>query len=68
MGETWRVPSKDSGGLCVNLWSCGYMPTLDHVSLLNELIVGWELGSTHIVNRMLKLMKNKCRMLSAQSC
>jgi hypothetical protein len=34
--------------------------------LFNELILGWELGSTHIVNRLLKLMNPKCRMLSAQ--
>jgi hypothetical protein len=36
--------------------------------LFNELILGWELGSTHIANRLLKLMSTKCRMLSAQPC
>jgi hypothetical protein len=37
-------------------------------SFFNKLILGWELGSTHIVNRLLKLMNTKCRMLSAQPC
>jgi hypothetical protein len=66
MGKTWRAPSKVSRWLCVSLWSCGCVPTLHRVSLFNELILGWELGSTHIVNRMLKLINSKCRMLSAQ--
>jgi hypothetical protein len=35
-------------------------------SVFNELIFRWKLGSTHIVNRLLKLMNTKCRMPYAQ--
>jgi hypothetical protein len=38
---------------CVNLWSCGLVLALDLVSPFNELILGWQLGSTHMVNRLL---------------
>jgi hypothetical protein len=51
---------------CVNLWSCGLVLALDLVSPFNELILGWQLGSTHMVNRLLKLMNTKCRMLSTK--
>jgi hypothetical protein len=34
VGETCRVSSKVSGRLCVNLWSCGCVSTLDHLSPL----------------------------------
>jgi hypothetical protein len=34
----------------------------------SEVILGWELGSTHIVNRLLKLMNTKFRMFSAKPC
>jgi hypothetical protein len=51
---------------CVNLWSCGFVLALDLVSPFNELILGWQLGSTHMVNRLLKLMNTKCRMLSTK--
>jgi hypothetical protein len=43
VSETWRVLSKASGRLCVNLWSCGCVPTLDRMSPFNELISGWEI-------------------------
>jgi hypothetical protein len=70
IGETWHVSSKVFGGLCQprlcgNLWSCGCVPTLERVSLFNELILGWQLGSTHIVNRTLMLMNPKYMMLCA---
>jgi hypothetical protein len=32
--ETWRVPSMVSRRLRVNLWSCGCVPTLNHMSPL----------------------------------
>jgi hypothetical protein len=54
--------------LCVNLRSCGCVPTLDRVSPFNELILGWVLGSTHIVISLLKFMNTKCRMHSAKQC
>jgi hypothetical protein len=31
MSENWRVSSKVSGWLCVSLWSCGCVPTLDRM-------------------------------------
>jgi hypothetical protein len=34
VSETWRVSSKVLGMLCVNLWSCGCVLTLDHLSPL----------------------------------
>jgi hypothetical protein len=34
VGETWCVLSKFSGRLCVNLWSCGCLSTLDPLSPL----------------------------------
>jgi hypothetical protein len=43
VSETWRVSSKVSGGLCVNLWSCGCVSTRDHFLPFNELILGWEI-------------------------
>jgi hypothetical protein len=42
VGETWHVLSTVLGRLCVNLWSCGCVSTLDHLSPLNELILRWE--------------------------
>jgi hypothetical protein len=65
------VLTKVSRGLCVNL---GSVATFGHVVVcqplivcpfFNELILGWELGSTHIVNWMLMLMNLKCRLHSA---
>jgi hypothetical protein len=50
--------------LCVNPRSCDCVPSLNHDFLFNELILGWELVSIHIVNMMLKLMNTKCRLLS----
>jgi hypothetical protein len=38
------------------------------ISLFSELILGWALGSTHIVIRLLKLINTKCRLLSAKLC
>jgi hypothetical protein len=34
----------------------------------NELILGWELGSTHIVIRLLKLINTKYIILSTKPC
>jgi hypothetical protein len=43
VSETWCVSSKVSGRLCINLWSCRCVPTLDRMSPFNELIVGWDI-------------------------
>jgi hypothetical protein len=40
VSETWRVSSKVSERLRVNVWSCGCVPTLDHLSPFNKLILG----------------------------
>jgi hypothetical protein len=42
VSKTWRVSSKVSGRLHVNLWPYGCVPTLDRLSPFNELILGWE--------------------------
>jgi hypothetical protein len=38
------------------------------ISFFGELFLGWELGSTHIVIRLLKLINTKCRLLSTKPC
>jgi hypothetical protein len=40
VSETWRVLSKVSGRLHVNVWSCGFVPILGRLSPFNELILG----------------------------
>jgi hypothetical protein len=66
VSETWRVSSKVLGRLCVNLWSCGCVSTLNQFCPpFNELILGWEIRQIRIVIRLLKEMNFKCRLLSA---
>jgi hypothetical protein len=40
LSQTWHVSSMVSRRLHVNLWLCGCVPTLDHLSPFNELILG----------------------------
>jgi hypothetical protein len=64
MSETRHVPSKVSGRLCVNLWLCGCVPTLDHMSPLMNSFWDGKLVYTHLVTRVLILKNLKCRLLS----
>jgi hypothetical protein len=40
VGKTWACADQGLMRLCVNLRSCGCVPTLDHVPLFNELNIG----------------------------
>jgi hypothetical protein len=56
--ESWWCVDLVPLGLCVNTRS---------VPPFNELILGWELESTHTVTRLLKLINLTCRMFLLQN-